>query len=332
MTSLTRARGAPFSVSQVRGAYSGLDRSVVYVPGPTRHRARGVSTRSRALIAEPDGRYCGTMPAPSTPQRPSSPRREHRCERLTPVLLRARRTPAPGGADRRRTGRRGRRLRPGPARGRAGRGHGAGRPGAPGLAQRPRRPRRATGRTSATDKPLADRRARAGHARLRARLLASCSWSRSRSRAASRPGLSTCSPCVVGVLGNRLLRDGSLSWLRGRSRSRCYPAYLSYGGWGGGADGDPPDDRDDARSPPLLGVGVHVLTSLRGLVDDNRGRPAAPAAAPRAAHRRAPAAGAHRSSYCVARGRGDPGGRQHGRAVPVAPDRSAECVPIGCRP
>ncbi len=73
----------------------------------------------------------------------------------------------------------------------------------------------------------------------------------------------------MGVAGNRLLRDGSLSWLPWAVSFALYPAYLSYGGWGGGAEGHPPTLAMTLVAA-VLGVGVHVLTSLRGLVDDNR--------------------------------------------------------------
>jgi 4-hydroxybenzoate polyprenyltransferase len=85
----------------------------------------------------------------------------------------------------------------------------------------------------------------------------------------------------VGVLGNRLgnrlgdrvgkrlLRTGVLSWLPWAIAFALYPAYLSYGGWGGAADGHPPTIAMTVAAA-FLGVGVHVLTSLRGLVDDNR--------------------------------------------------------------
>ena len=74
---------------------------------------------------------------------------------------------------------------------------------------------------------------------------------------------------LVGVAGNRLLRDGSLSWLPWAVSFALYPAYLSYGGWGGGAEGHPPS-LAMILVAAVLGVGVHVLTSLRGLVEDNR--------------------------------------------------------------
>jgi 4-hydroxybenzoate polyprenyltransferase len=73
----------------------------------------------------------------------------------------------------------------------------------------------------------------------------------------------------VGMLGNRFLRTGPLSWLSWAFAFALYPAYLSYGGWGGGADGHPPTIAMTVAAG-FLGIGVHVLVSLRGLVDDNR--------------------------------------------------------------
>jgi 4-hydroxybenzoate polyprenyltransferase len=82
-------------------------------------------------------------------------------------------------------------------------------------------------------------------------------------------GLSYLLSLLVGVSGNRWLRYGALSWLPWAAAFALYPAYLSYGGWGGGAEGDPPTVAMTV-AVAVLGVGVHVLTSLRGLVDDNR--------------------------------------------------------------
>jgi 4-hydroxybenzoate polyprenyltransferase len=82
-------------------------------------------------------------------------------------------------------------------------------------------------------------------------------------------GLAYLLSLAVGALGNRLLRNGRLSWLPWAVAFALYPAYLSYGGWGGGADGNPPTVAITVAAA-FLGVGVHVLVALRGLVDDNR--------------------------------------------------------------
>ena len=82
-------------------------------------------------------------------------------------------------------------------------------------------------------------------------------------------GLAYLLSVLVGVAGNRWLRHGPMSWLPWAVSFALYPAYLSYGGWGGGAEGDPPTVAMTAVSA-VLGVGVHVLTSLPGLVEDNR--------------------------------------------------------------
>jgi 4-hydroxybenzoate polyprenyltransferase len=82
-------------------------------------------------------------------------------------------------------------------------------------------------------------------------------------------GLAYLLSVAVGVLGNRLMRQGLWSWLPWAAAFALYPAYLSYGGWGGGAEGRPPTVAMTIAAG-LLGVGVHVMTSLRGLVDDNR--------------------------------------------------------------
>jgi 1,4-dihydroxy-2-naphthoate octaprenyltransferase len=73
---------------------------------------------------------------------------------------------------------------------------------------------------------------------------------------------------LVGVAGNRWLRNGPLSWLPWAIAFALYPAYLSYGGWGGSADGHPPTVAMTV-AVAVLGVGVHVVTSLRGLVADH---------------------------------------------------------------
>ena len=73
---------------------------------------------------------------------------------------------------------------------------------------------------------------------------------------------------LVGLLGNLALRTGFLSWLPWAAAFALYPAFLSYGGWGGETTGGPPEPLL-AGLAALLGIGVHFLTALWGLVADN---------------------------------------------------------------
>lgn len=72
----------------------------------------------------------------------------------------------------------------------------------------------------------------------------------------------------VGLVGNVVLRRGWLSWLPWAVAYAGYPAFLSYGGWGGEADGNPPEPAMVALAA-ALGIGVHVLCALPGLVADH---------------------------------------------------------------
>ncbi|MBO0843924.1 MAG: UbiA family prenyltransferase [Nocardioides sp.] len=74
---------------------------------------------------------------------------------------------------------------------------------------------------------------------------------------------------AIAVAGSRLLGRTAFSWVPWALGYALYPAYLSYGGWGGGSGGHPPSIAITVVAG-LLGIGVHVLTSVRGLVDDNR--------------------------------------------------------------
>ena len=130
----------------------------------------------------------------------------------------------------------------------------------------------------------------------------------------------TCSRSWSGVAGNRWLRDGSLSWLPWAVAFALYPAYLSYGGWGGGAEGDPPTIAMTAgrRRARCRRPRPHVAARPGG---GQPGRPPAPPAAPRAAGRGAPPAGpddrvlrgrgraSRPSSEAPSGCRSDPGGR-----------------------
>ena len=74
---------------------------------------------------------------------------------------------------------------------------------------------------------------------------------------------------AVGLLGNVALRRGLLSWVPWAASYALYPAFLSYGGWGGAHVGEPPEISITVLAA-LLGVCVHVLRALPGLVADNR--------------------------------------------------------------
>lgn len=74
---------------------------------------------------------------------------------------------------------------------------------------------------------------------------------------------------LVGLLGQRLLRRGVLSFVPWTVSFALYPAYLSYGGWGGEGTTTPPTIAMTVLAG-LLGVCVHVLCALPGLVQDNR--------------------------------------------------------------
>jgi 4-hydroxybenzoate polyprenyltransferase len=77
---------------------------------------------------------------------------------------------------------------------------------------------------------------------------------------------------AVGLAGQwPRLRRGFFSWVPWAAAYGLYPAFLSYGGWGGQVEGAPPEVLVTVLAA-LLGVGVHVLTSLWGLVPDNEDR------------------------------------------------------------
>jgi 4-hydroxybenzoate polyprenyltransferase len=81
-------------------------------------------------------------------------------------------------------------------------------------------------------------------------------------------GLCYLASVAVGMIGNVVLRRGLLSWLTWALAFALYPAFLSYGGWGGGSHGGPPQPALVGLAA-LLGIGVHVLSALWGLVADN---------------------------------------------------------------
>ncbi|MBS45093.1 MAG: hypothetical protein CMH83_18375 [Nocardioides sp.] len=73
---------------------------------------------------------------------------------------------------------------------------------------------------------------------------------------------------AVALLGNVVLRQGPLSWLPWAASFALYPAYLSHGGWGGSYEGDAPRLAMVVLAA-ALGVGVHVVRSIWGLVADD---------------------------------------------------------------
>jgi 4-hydroxybenzoate polyprenyltransferase len=72
----------------------------------------------------------------------------------------------------------------------------------------------------------------------------------------------------IALAGNLALRRTAFSWLPWACSFGLLPAFLSYGGWGGQAHGDPPTVVVTVLAA-LLGVAVHVLLALPDLVEDN---------------------------------------------------------------
>ena len=82
-------------------------------------------------------------------------------------------------------------------------------------------------------------------------------------------GIAYLASVAVGLVGQWVwLRKGFLSWLPWAASFALYPAFLSYGGWGGQERGSAPELLITVLAA-LLGVGVHLLTALWGLVPDN---------------------------------------------------------------
>ncbi|HET9422245.1 MAG TPA: UbiA family prenyltransferase, partial [Nocardioides sp.] len=73
---------------------------------------------------------------------------------------------------------------------------------------------------------------------------------------------------MIGLLANVALRQGLFSWVPWALSFALYPAYISYGGWGGQAEGPAPEVVMTLLAG-LLGIGVHFLRAIWGLVADN---------------------------------------------------------------
>lgn len=83
-----------------------------------------------------------------------------------------------------------------------------------------------------------------------------------------RAGLCYLLAVAIGMLANLRFRRGFWSWLPWAASFALYPAFLSFGGWGGATVGSPPEPAMVALAA-LLGIGVHLLTALWGLVPDH---------------------------------------------------------------
>ena len=81
-------------------------------------------------------------------------------------------------------------------------------------------------------------------------------------------GVAYLAAVFVSLMGNVIFRRGRLSWLTWAMSYALYPAFLSYGGWGGASVGTPPEVSITLLAA-LLGVCVHFLRALPGLVADN---------------------------------------------------------------
>lgn len=87
--------------------------------------------------------------------------------------------------------------------------------------------------------------------------------------AGSRAGAAYLVALLIGFIGNRALRGSALSFLPWVLQFGLYPAYLAYGGWNGVGADTPPTTVMTVLAG-LLGLGVHFLRALPGLVPDNK--------------------------------------------------------------
>jgi 4-hydroxybenzoate polyprenyltransferase len=117
-------------------------------------------------------------------------------------------------------------------------------------------------------KPIAEGRLPAGNASFVATCLAILAIPLSLQNG-SAAAVALLGTLVAGLVYDLRLRRTALSWLPWAVGYGLLPAFLSYGGWGGGVHGSPPTWVMTGLAA-LLGVGVHFLTSLPHLVADNK--------------------------------------------------------------
>lgn len=83
-----------------------------------------------------------------------------------------------------------------------------------------------------------------------------------------RAGATYLAILVVAAVGDRFLHARVLSFVPWVVGFALYPAFLAYGGWNGVGADTPPTVAMTALAA-LLGLGVHVLLALPGLVHDH---------------------------------------------------------------
>lgn len=83
-----------------------------------------------------------------------------------------------------------------------------------------------------------------------------------------RAGLAYLALLAVAAVGDRLLHARALSFLPWVASFALYPAFLAYGGWNGVGAETPPTAAMVVLAG-ALGLGVHVLLALPGLVHDH---------------------------------------------------------------
>ena len=83
-----------------------------------------------------------------------------------------------------------------------------------------------------------------------------------------RAGLAYLALLLVSAVGDHLLHARVLSFLPWMTSFALYPAFLAYGGWNGAGTSTPPTVAMTVLAA-ALGLGVHLLVALPGLVADH---------------------------------------------------------------
>jgi len=74
---------------------------------------------------------------------------------------------------------------------------------------------------------------------------------------------------AIGLAGQWVwIRKGFFSWVPWAAAFGLYPAFLSYGGWGGQYRGEPPEILMTVLAA-MLGIGIHFMRAIWGLVPDH---------------------------------------------------------------